>query len=134
MASSLTTFREAVQVALEAELGIPFFGGIITGPVEDRTVGCCWVAGLARWDDDALAAIVDLRARVLLRTPQQPETYKARDPDALEQAVDDLAAALRAIRASSPQVWYFSVVSFELDLEENGIEVAIQAWRDNPAS
>jgi hypothetical protein len=131
--ADLTDFRRALQAELQYVMGIEFFGGMISGPVPDRDVGCCWTAGFAPSEDNEYVAAVDVRVRVLLRTPGATEEFSRRDPDLLETAGEDLAMALQAVKATLSGAWFFSVRAFELDLEENGVEAALLVYRRNPA-
>src|SRR5215204_3921738 len=132
---SLTTFREAVQTELQTDLGITFVGGTITGPVDDRDIGCVWIASMQPMEDAVVQAI-DLRVRVF-KLWRQPDSYPSLDPSALETLAEQVQASLVDIRASATiratGVWFLqSVASVEIDPETYGVEAQIIAARQNP--
>jgi len=134
--AAMTTFRGQLAAHLQSSLGIEFLPGIITGPVADRDVGCVWTAGIVPFEDNAQVAAVQVMVRVLQRTPGPLDTPAGVEEAmaGLEQIAEDLSAALLAVKYSLLGVWYFRVLNMELDLEENGCEATIQAFRENPAA
>ena len=131
-----TTFRLALMSHLQAELGVEFLPGIITGPSVDRDIGCCWTVGITPFEDNALVAVVQVHARVLQKTPGVLDTPALVEEAmaGLEDLSEAMSAALLAIKYSLAGVWYFRVLNLEMDLEENGVEATLQAFRDNPAA
>jgi len=126
---SLTSFRQNVQDGLAAALGIPFEGGIKEGPVEDRTIGFCWIAGV-RDREDGQSQEIELHAKILKQWRQRAE-YGQRAFSELESFTEQLQAALRTVRTSYGP-WDFRVAQVELIPEENAVEATILALDVNP--
>lgn len=129
MASSLTSFRTALQTALSTALGITFESGMIVGPVEDRTVGCCWTAGVREWSPDVNIEEILLTVRVLKQWKQQQGLENPSLTD-LEQLSEDLQDALKPLQTTLGP-WQFRLTEVVIDLETSSIDGTISALQAN---
>jgi hypothetical protein len=124
-----------VQDELERDLGITFYGGTINGPIDDRDVGCVWIASLAPMED-AVVQAVEVRIRVFKRW-RQPDSYPSLDPSELEDLAEQVQASLVDIRTSeavrNSGAWFLqTIASVEIDPDTYGIEATMVAARANP--
>jgi len=131
---TLTAWRENVRTALQTQLRVTYGSGFdvvaaqLTGPFEERDVGCIWVAK-AEIEPETAQQLIDVRIRVFRQwTPIEPY---GKDPSELEEIPDLVNNALLAIQVSAG-LWWFSIQGFEIDHESWGTEVAILARRENP--
>ena len=132
--TTLTTWRENVRLQLQTQLRTVYGSSFnvekaqLTGPFEDRDIGCIWIAK-AEIEPETAQQLIDVRIRVFrLWTPIEPY---GKDPAELEEIPDIVNNALLAIQVSAG-LWWFSIQGFECDHESWGTEVAILARRENP--
>jgi len=132
--TQLTTWRENVRLQLQTQLRTVYGSSFdvvpaqLTGPFEERDVGCIWVAK-AEIEPETAQQLIDVRVRVFRQwTPIEPY---GKDPAELEEIPDIVNNALLAIQVSAG-LWWFSIQGFEIDHESWGTEVAILARRENP--
>lgn len=131
---SLTTFREVIHVELERDLGITFERGVVEGPNESYDVGCLWIAQGEKNSDNAIEWNDQIHVRVFKQFALNAETVV--NPADLETVVEAIIASLKdiqvaaAVRAAG--IWMFSPLSYEIDVDTNGVEVVFTAWRQNP--
>jgi hypothetical protein len=127
--ASLTDFRTNVQSTLALALGITFESGILEGPIEDRTVGCCWSEGKREWAQDVNLEEILLKGRVLLQWKQQ-QGLNNLQLSTLEELLEDVQAALKPIQVSSGP-WQFRLSEIEIVYEQNGVEFSLSALQAN---
>ncbi len=132
--TTLTTWRESVRVQLQTELRKTYGNDFdvvsaqLTGPFEDRDVGCIWIAR-AEIEPETAQQLIEVRIRVFRQwTPVEPY---GKDPAELEVIPDIVNNALTAIQVGLG-IWWFSIREFEIDHESWGTEVGILARRENP--
>lgn len=138
-----TLFRRALQKALSDALGIEFQGGVIEGPQADRDIGCVWWEGKR----PHRAAILEenfYRVRVFKRFKQDQgaESPRVDTAEELEQAAEDLEAALRTVLtlpwladvtdiAAVGDQDFFNVLEVTTNYPSQYVEAALTAFATN---
>jgi len=126
----LTDFRVALQNSLSTAMGIEFRSGMIEGPVEDRTVGCVWTAGVREWDQDVNLEQVFVMVRIFKQWRQQ-QGFANTQVSELETLVESLQDTLKPLQAQFQGMWQFRLQEIEIDLETSGLEATLVCLRDN---
>jgi len=125
--TTATTFRQAVQTELAADLGIDVVGGIREGRSEDRSIGYVWVARVG----DApvvLDEIITLGARIFLQWKQQQGTH--RDVTAIEDLIYAIQASLRD-KQTTLGPWMCHVSECVPDYENMHVTATIVGYQSN---
>lgn len=125
-------FRQALQAALQTELDIPFFAGVIDGPQQDHDVGCVWWEGKRPFARDGNEEENFYRIRVLRRFMQDQGAAEPRATvaDLLERTAEDLEDALKAILITAGHQ-FFNVVEVSPDYPQHLVEAQITAYDRN---
>ena len=131
---SLADLRTGLRAELATDLGIEMLDGMIDAPagIPRRDLGCVWIAGYGEMDDRVQTQVIDVRVRIYKQKVERRSVEQAVDPQPLEDLAERAELALRDKQAAQYGVWYFRIRRTEIDLESQGIEIELTAWRTNP--
>jgi hypothetical protein len=129
--NTLTSFRLALQAYLKTTFSFEFESGQLEGPIEDRTVGCCWTVSVSEWPEDVQLEQITVGVRIFKQWQQQQGLPNPSISD-LEDLAETLQEALKPVQTTLGSAWQFRLTQVELDLETNGIEGTIVALQPNP--
>jgi hypothetical protein len=129
--STVTDFRFALQADLAVALGFEFVGGIVEPPQTERNIGCVWFETKRPHSRDGNMEEVYYRVRVfrLFRQGQGVEDT-TRDITGLEELVEDLQAAFRAVLTTLGHD-FFTVLELGIDYPGQFVEAALVAYQRN---
>lgn len=130
MSVTLSQFRQNVQDELQTDLGIPFVGGKIEGPVGNSDLGCCWAAGKREVPEHVDDEQLELRVRVFVRYEQPIDPEVPIDTSPLEQLADRIQLSLKD-KQTSLGVWFLRVTDVEIDPDRQALEVGVYGLQRN---
>lgn len=134
---SYTDTRKVIQEQLAAVLGIQFVGGRIDGPVEDRTVGCCWIGRISH-GDDIVVQYADVGVRVFRQWKQNTAYVDgSAEQDDLEALALEVQQALATIKTSAALqatgAWFLQdMPQIELDPAASMVDTSVTVAFNNP--
>jgi hypothetical protein len=130
-AVTTTVFRQAVAAHLADALGIRFVDGPLEGPIEKRDLACTYPVQEDENPDNTIEEVVTIGVRVFQAYVTQRAPESPIDPSKLE-AWAWLAKLTLAHPWGDLGVWYARVTRTEYDMEQQGFDMTIIGWQENP--
>ncbi len=126
---TLTSFRQAVQDELQADLGVAMVAGIREGRSEDRDIGYVWVETIADDGSDVQVRVITVGVRVFKQWKAQQGTH--RDVTAIEELMESVLASLKD-KQTALGPWFFRVPEIVPNYEDMHVTATIVARDANP--
>jgi hypothetical protein len=135
VSATTTQFRTALQALLAEEFAIPFVGGELEAPQEDKAIGCVWHEGKRWWPRDGQGAMAFYRIRIfpIFAVPQGTTTPTPRIEvlETWEERLEVTLAPVLVSLAAANGHWMFVVDEVGIDYPGQFVHGTIRAWQQN---